>query len=47
MILGTLSWKILTLLNQKAMYPLEIADNWECTNKKSTTTSENLNSQAP
>jgi DNA-binding transcriptional ArsR family regulator len=25
MILGSLSWKILTLLNQKAMYPLEIA----------------------
>jgi DNA-binding transcriptional ArsR family regulator len=25
MMLGTLSWKILTLLNQKAMYPLEIA----------------------
>jgi hypothetical protein len=25
MILGTLSWKILTLLSKKEMYPLEIA----------------------
>ena len=25
MILGSLSWKILTLLNKKAMYPLEVA----------------------
>ena len=25
LILGELSWKILTLLNKKAMYPLEIA----------------------
>jgi hypothetical protein len=47
MVLGSLSWNILTLLSQKAMYPLEIARQLGCTSRKFTITSENSKNQAP
>ncbi len=41
MMLGSLSWKILTMLSKKEMYPLEIANSLAFMSRKSTITLEN------